>query len=75
VDKAMSDLLWTHVAQLPQRGRKLVAVLVASNASCYADFASLAGMPIGSIGPTRMRYLSRLRRRLEDAGLGANAWR
>src|SRR5438067_8640845 len=54
VDATMNDLLWTHVAQLPQRGRELVAVLVASDASRYADFASLAGMPVGSIGPMRM---------------------
>jgi hypothetical protein len=32
-------------------------------------------MPIGSIGPKRMRYLRQLRRRLERSGLGAQAWR
>jgi hypothetical protein len=32
-------------------------------------------MPIGSIGPTRGRYLRRLPQHLAAAGLGAEAWR
>jgi hypothetical protein len=32
-------------------------------------------MPIGSVGPRRMRYLQQLRRLLEGSGLGSQAWR
>jgi RNA polymerase sigma factor (sigma-70 family) len=74
VDGAMSRLLWRHVAELPPRGRDMLAVLSASDAPRYAEFASLTGMPVGSIGPMRMRYLGTLRRQLEDAGLGVRAW-
>jgi len=75
VDRAMSSLLWKHVADLPAGGRDLLMALVGSEAPRYAEFARATGMPIGSIGPRRMRYLRTLRRRLEKAGLGANAWR
>jgi RNA polymerase sigma factor (sigma-70 family) len=74
VDAVMRELLWKHVGQLPARGRELLATLVASNEARYKEYASVAGMPIGSIGPTRKRYLGNLRRSLEEAGLGANAW-
>jgi RNA polymerase sigma factor (sigma-70 family) len=75
VDAAMKDLLWEHVERLPARGKDIVVTLVASGVPRYAEFATATGLPIGSIGPMRMRYLVRLRRGLEDAGLGANAWR
>jgi RNA polymerase sigma factor (sigma-70 family) len=74
VDSAMRDLLWKHVGKLPARGREMLATLVASSESRYKEYASVAGMPIGSIGPTRKRYLGTLRRSLEEAGLGAHAW-
>jgi hypothetical protein len=32
-------------------------------------------MAVGSIGPTRGRYLTRLRKLIEDSGLDAEAWR
>jgi hypothetical protein len=32
-------------------------------------------MPVGSVGPRRMRYRLTLRHRLEKAGLGHHAWR
>jgi RNA polymerase sigma factor (sigma-70 family) len=75
VDMTMNDLLWTHVARLPPRGRDLIVTLVASDESGYAQYSAATGLPIGSIGPTRMRVLARLRRDLEDAGLGVHAWR
>jgi RNA polymerase sigma factor (sigma-70 family) len=75
VDHAMHNMLWKYVAELPPRGRHLLLALVTSDSPRYAEFARLTGMPIGSIGPTRMRYLHNLRRRLEQAGLGAEAWR
>jgi len=75
VDAAMNDLLWEHVAELPPRGRDILSALFAAEASGYAESATATGLPIGSVGPLRMRYLVRLRRRLENAGLDADAWR
>jgi DNA-directed RNA polymerase specialized sigma24 family protein len=36
----------------------------------YNEVATRCAMPIGSIGPTRARALSRLRSRLAERGLG-----
>jgi RNA polymerase sigma factor (sigma-70 family) len=75
IDRSMKELLWQHLARLPVGSRDLLITLVASNSTSYAEFARRVGMPIGSIGPTRSRCLKNLRRQLEDAGLGATAWR
>jgi RNA polymerase sigma factor (sigma-70 family) len=70
----MNDLLWQHVNALPDPARDLVVTLSGNDAPAYADFARRKGIPIGSIGPTRMRSLRKLRVRLEGNGLGAHAW-
>jgi RNA polymerase sigma factor (sigma-70 family) len=75
VDRSMNTLLWEYVGELPQYGRELVTTLTGSDAPPYAAFARATGVPVGSIGPTRMRYLRKLRRQLEASGLGAHAWR
>lgn len=75
VDGWMATLLWEQVASLPARGQALLWALTRCDAPAYAELSRLTGMPIGSIGPTRGRYLARLRRHLEDAGLGREAWR
>ena len=74
VDARMNDLLWQHVNSLPDSSRDLVVALSSSDAPAYADLARCKGIPIGSIGPTRMRSLRKLRSSLERAGLGAHAW-
>lgn len=70
----MNDLLWQHVNALPEQARDLVVTLSRNDAPAYADLARRRGIPIGSIGPTRMRSLRKLRVRLEGSGLGAHAW-
>ena len=75
VDKEMADVLWQHVAVLPPRGQELLRAMTRSDAPAYAELSRTMNMPIGSIGPTRGRYLRRLRQHLESAGLGADAWR
>jgi RNA polymerase sigma factor (sigma-70 family) len=50
--------LWETVAELPPRQ------------DSYNEVATRCAMPIGSIGPTRARALSRLRSRLAERGLG-----
>ena len=53
------------VAELPPRNRSVIAALFAAERPSYAQIASGAGIPIGSIGPTRHRILRQLRDRLE----------
>jgi RNA polymerase sigma factor (sigma-70 family) len=74
VDARMHDLLWQHVNSLPASARALVVALSSNDAPRYADFARHTGIPIGSIGPTRMRSLRKLRVSLEGQGLGAHVW-
>jgi RNA polymerase sigma factor (sigma-70 family) len=75
IDRSMHGLLWTRVAELPPAGRQMVTALTGADAPSYQDYARETGMPIGSIGPRRMRYLQQLRRLLEGSGLGSQAWR
>jgi len=74
LDARMNDLLWQHVNSLPDSSRDLVVALSSTDAPAYAELARCKGIPIGSIGPTRMRSLRKLRTSLERAGLGAQAW-
>ena len=62
------------LADLPDRHRQLLELLVASPPVSYRDISVRLGMPIGSIGPTRMRSLRKLRTQLEGSGLGSYAW-
>jgi RNA polymerase sigma factor (sigma-70 family) len=57
--------LWTCFQQLPQRDQQLLRACIASDRPCYTAIAKDLNMPIGSIGPTRMRALKRLRILLE----------
>ena len=47
----------------------LTALFASSGPENYESVAQSLGMPIGSIGPTRSRCLSKLRKRLEALGL------
>jgi RNA polymerase sigma factor (sigma-70 family) len=60
--------LWTAFNQLPDRCRCLLRVLLTGTSPArYEATAALLDIPIGSIGPTRMRCLNNLRRLLEQA--------
>jgi len=74
LDARMNDLLWQHVNSLPASSRALVVALSSNEAPAYAELARRNNIPIGSIGPTRMRSLRKLRTSLERDGLGAHAW-
>ena len=54
-------LLWKAFAQLPQRERTLLTLLTAEPRLSYQEISSVMEMPIGSIGPTRGRCLTKLR--------------
>ena len=50
---------FTH---LPAAGQRLFALLMADPPLPYAEIGARLGMPVGSIGPTRTRYLDKIRR-------------
>lgn len=62
------SVLWSHIAELPERCRTLLRVIAFADRPDYPELARSLGMPIGSIGPTRGRCLAKLR-----ASLSADA--
>jgi RNA polymerase sigma factor (sigma-70 family) len=58
-------ILGRALATLPERHRKLMAMLVAQPDTDYEQLSTALAMPVGSIGPIRGRSLARLRRHPE----------
>src|SRR4051812_38796823 len=56
--------LWSTVAELPPGQQRLLIAMFREEWDSYNDIATKCAMPIGSIGPTRARALSRLQRKL-----------
>jgi RNA polymerase sigma factor (sigma-70 family) len=56
-------------ACLPREGQRLIALLIADPPVTYAEISARLGIPIGSIGPTRSRYLDKMRRHPAVAAL------
>lgn len=56
-------------AQLPPNGQQLISLLIADPPVPYADISAQLGIPVGSIGPNRSRYLSKMRRHPAIAAL------
>ena len=55
--------------QLPPNGQQLMALLIADPPLPYADISAQLGIPVGSIGPNRSRYLDKMRRHPSVAAL------
>src|SRR5690242_6587755 len=72
--EAMAEVLWEFVSELPDRAQDLLKAVTSADRPAYADISKATGMAVGSIGPTRGRYLNRLRKLIEDAGLDAAAF-
>jgi RNA polymerase sigma factor (sigma-70 family) len=53
--------LWRAFAQLSERCQTLLRLLVSEDEPSYEAIGSALDMPIGAIGPTRMRCLDKLR--------------
>ena len=60
--------LWASFARLSERCQQLLRVLMACDRPVYAEVSTAFDMPIGSIGPTRMRCLERLRTLVAESG-------
>ena len=56
-------------SQLPSQGQQLLTLLIADPPLPYADISDRLGIPVGSIGPTRSRYLDKMRRHPAIAAL------
>ena len=69
-NRDQARVLWAAVAELSPRQQCLLIALFRDELDSYGDVAARCAMPIGSIGPTRARALSRLRRELADRDLG-----
>jgi RNA polymerase sigma factor (sigma-70 family) len=67
---AQSEELWRAFSTLPERSQLLLRLLFADPQPSYQEIATLTGMPIGSIGPTRARCLRELRDLLENGNCG-----
>ena len=67
-----NGVLWEHFKALTPRCQALLRVIAFSERPDYAAISESLGMPVGSIGPTRGRCLSKLRELLtNDPAWGA----
>ena len=67
--------LWTCFAQLSERCQRLLRALMSVDRPNYRAVGEALGMPVGSIGPTRMRCLDTLRSLVGDSGYSFDARR
>jgi len=54
-------VLLEAMAGLPPAGRQLMALLIADPPLPYTAISATLGIPVGSIGPNRQRYLDKIR--------------
>lgn len=66
-------LLWRAFGTLPARCQRLLRLLAHAPELSYARLAYLLGIRPGSLGPTRARCLTLLRRRLAALDVGVDA--
>lgn len=57
--------LWEAFSELPAKAQVLLRLLFADPPPSYDEISAATGMPVGSIGPTRGRYLAQLKARME----------
>jgi DNA-directed RNA polymerase specialized sigma24 family protein len=73
VEGDYSPAVEAALARLPTRYEKLIRLLMCDTCPSYTEVAERMGMPIGSIGPMRMRALHMLRHALEFPGADVRA--
>ena len=61
--------LWRALADLPEQCRRLLRLIAHAPELSYAQTARALGIGVGSIGQTRGRCLTVLRRRLQASGV------
>jgi RNA polymerase sigma factor (sigma-70 family) len=60
--------LWKCFLKLSEPCQRLLRVLMSADPPSYADVSKAMGLPVGSIGPTRMRCLNSLHKFIADSG-------
>lgn len=60
--------LWRCFGRLSEQCQQLLRVLMEAEPASYAEISTAMGVPVGSIGPTRMRCLKKLREIALDTG-------
>jgi RNA polymerase sigma factor (sigma-70 family) len=60
------ERLWDAVEKLSERCQALLRIVAFEHRPDYTTIAANLGMPVGSIGPTRGRCLSKLRALIQD---------
>ncbi|MGC3953714.1 MAG: sigma-70 family RNA polymerase sigma factor [Propionicimonas sp.] len=66
VRQQRDSALWRAVTQLTERCQQLLRVIAFDERPDYAGIARDLEIPVGSIGPTRLRCLAKLRTLLEE---------
>ena len=66
IDEGRQELRSAY-ALLPERCRRLLALVVAEPKVSYKEISASLGMPVGSIGPNRATCLQQLRHLLDQA--------
>ena len=61
LDTERHEALLVAMAELPERQRALLALLIEDPPVPYEEVSARLGIPVGSIGPTRARALARVR--------------
>jgi RNA polymerase sigma factor (sigma-70 family) len=64
LDRSQNSVLWRHVLNLSERCQRLLRVIAFSDRPEYGELSRELSMPVGSIGPTRARCLTKLRESL-----------
>ncbi len=68
IEAERNAALRAALAELPDRCRKLLSMLISDPPPAYAEISAALGIAVGSIGPIRARCLDRLRRSPHLAG-------
>lgn len=55
------DRLYNAISALPERQKRLLVEMLRQEGQSYLDLSQRLGLPVGSIGPTRRRAVTRLR--------------
>ena len=71
LERERDGALWRAFANLSERCKALLRMLVADEEPSYEEVSAALGMPVGAIGPTRMRCLDKLRRTVDLTELQA----
>jgi RNA polymerase sigma factor (sigma-70 family) len=66
IDQEQARYVRNLLTMLPARSFALLNSLFQDDPPAYAQLSAAAGIPVGSIGPTRARALRRLRRMFEE---------